>query len=185
MLHILPGWWRQRIVEPLHPDDAARVADIHSEAFERGWSTDEIAAIIAEPSVLALRLRLVDTQRPSRIDGFILMRFAADEAEVLSVAVAQARRGRGFGRKLVESGLRHAYERGTARVFLEVDASNTAASNLYRAIGFVTVAERPAYYAHGAGEATPALVMRYDLRGGHATTEHQTEAVPRETRGNS
>ena len=40
--------------------------------------------------------------------GFILSRIAADEAEILSIAVARSRRGKGLGRRLIDVNLRAA-----------------------------------------------------------------------------
>ena len=59
--------------------------------------------------------------------GFILSRMAAGEAEILSVAIAPARRGRGFARPLLDLHLRRLAGLGTRAVFLEVDENNAPA----------------------------------------------------------
>ena len=72
------------------PRDAAAIAALHGKSFHRGWSDSEIEILLVDRSVIAHRA----TAGRSLV-GFILSRMAADEAEILSVAVAPARRGRG------------------------------------------------------------------------------------------
>ena len=57
-------------------------------------------------------------------------------AQILSVAVAPDRRGRGIGRALVERGLDYLRRRGVPRVKLEVLDDNVPARRLYESLGF-------------------------------------------------
>ena len=99
-----------------------------------------------------------------RLLGFVLVRRAADEAEILTIAVRTGQRGRGYGRLLMEEALRRLYRDRVAACFLEVDRGNAAALALYRKLGFAEVGRRKGYYsAPAAGEGT-ALVMRAQLR---------------------
>ena len=77
---------------------------------------------------------------------------AADEAEMLNLAVAPACRKRGTGRALVEE-LRR---RAAGTIFLEVAEANTAARALYRRTGWVELSERKDYYGPGQN----AIVMK-------------------------
>ena len=63
--------------------------------------------------------------------GFILSRMAAGEAEILSVAIAPAWRGRGLSRPLLDFHLRRLAGLGVRTVFLEVDEHNAPARRLY------------------------------------------------------
>ncbi len=56
--------------------------------------------------------------------------------EVYVVGVDPEQRGRGLGRALTVAGLRHLRQRGLSSALLYVDADNTAAISLYRALGF-------------------------------------------------
>jgi ribosomal-protein-alanine N-acetyltransferase len=93
--------------------------------------------------------------------GFIASRLVLDEAEVLSIAVASARRGRGLARQLLDINLRRLVGLGARSVFLEVDEGNVPALRLYRRAGFRDVGRRQAYYPAGRGSA--ALILRRDL----------------------
>jgi ribosomal-protein-alanine N-acetyltransferase len=143
--------------------DVEALAAIHDESFERGWGADEIGALLSQPTVLCLTARRTGVMGARRIVGFLLIRFAADEAEILSVAVSQASRGRGTGRRLVEEALRIAYREHVGALFLEVDEENARALSLYRSLGFVEVGRRPAYYGQG-DDASCALVMQRQVR---------------------
>ena len=70
---------------------------------------------------------------------------------------------RGVGRGLLETHIGALAARGVARLFLEVDEQNTAATKLYRGLSFETVGKRPAYYRKQDGTFATALVMRLDL----------------------
>jgi ribosomal-protein-alanine N-acetyltransferase len=52
---------------------------------------------------------------------------------------------------------------GVRKLFLEVDADNTAALALYAKFGFRAVAEREAYYRTADARRAKALVMRLDM----------------------
>jgi ribosomal-protein-alanine N-acetyltransferase len=145
-------------VEPAGLRDAATLARLHGAAFHRGWDVEEFERMLLDPAVLAHRLR-----RGRQVIGFCLSRLAADEAEILSVAIASAQRGRGLSRDLLQQHLRQLAGRGIARVFLEVEETNQPARRLYDRAGFRTVGRRERYYRSPGGEDLHALVMRRDL----------------------
>jgi len=136
--------------------DARALAAIHAASFNRGWSEQEFEQLLTDRSVVADRA----TAGRSSI-GFILSRRAADEAEILSVAVARTWRGRGVARRLLDLHLRRLAALRLRAVFLEVDEDNTAARRLYARAGFREVGRRPGYYAQSGGKG--ALVLRRDL----------------------
>ena len=89
----------------------------------------------------------------------ILARVAADEAEVLTLAVDPAVQRHGFGRALLGQALATARQRGASAIFLEVASGNGPGRALYAAAGFVTVGHRRGYYP-GGGDA---LVLQRPL----------------------
>ena len=143
------------------PGDAAAIAAIHSVSFQRGWGEDEIYRLLAEKNVVAHRATI--GTRGGKVIGFILSRLAAGEAEILSVAIAPAWRGRKLARPLLDLHLRRLAGLGAHTVFLEVGEHNAPATQLYRRAGFREVGRRQGYYrSPSEGDAT-ALVMRRDL----------------------
>jgi ribosomal-protein-alanine N-acetyltransferase len=134
--------------------DAAAIAALHAASFQRGWGEDELHRLLIDRAVVAHRAMIGRT-----MVGFILSRMAAAEAEILSVAIAPAWRGRGFARPLLDLHLRRLAGLGVRAVFLEVDEHNEPACRLYRNAGFSEVGVRKGYYQEGAA----ALVLRRDL----------------------
>jgi ribosomal-protein-alanine N-acetyltransferase len=140
------------------PRDAAAIAALHAASFRRGWSEQEVEPLLIDRQVLAQRATL-----GRKLVGFIMSRQAADEAEILSVAVARSYQGRGLARGLLTLHLRRLAGLGTRTVFLEVDEHNTPAIRLYARAGFQEVARRPNYYPAADGKTAAALLLRRDL----------------------
>jgi ribosomal-protein-alanine N-acetyltransferase len=145
------------VIRLFTPARAAACAAIHAGAFHRGWSAQEIAALGMEPSVLA-HVALDSTQ--TSVLGFSLARCAGQEAEILTIVVDAARRGRGLGRLLLQTQLDALALQGVREVFLEVEADNVAALTLYKRLGFSQVGERKAYYARPGQAPATALILR-------------------------
>jgi len=139
--------------------DASAIAALHAASFQRGWSEQEIQRLLIERNVIAHRIL-----RGNRVDGFVMSREAAGEAEILSIAVNAAQRGRGLARQLLTHHMRRLAGLGVKALFLEVDESNTPARRLYSRAGFREVGRREAYYSRSPGvKGGAALVLRRDL----------------------
>ena len=138
--------------------DAAAVAALHAASFRRGWNEQEVEGLLTDRHVIAHRAML-----GSNIIAFVLSRLVEDEAEILSVAVARARRGRGLARNLLDLHLRRLAALSARAVFLEVDEHNAVAIKLYARAGFQEVSRRPNYYPGAASKPAAALVLRRDL----------------------
>ncbi|WP_370675862.1 ribosomal protein S18-alanine N-acetyltransferase [Pleomorphomonas sp. PLEO] len=149
------------VCEPGRIADADDLAALHARAFRHGWPATEMEAMIADPTVTTIVAREGRTPFTRRPVGFVMVRAAADEAEILTVAVAPTRRGRGIGRLLMDETIRRLYFMRVASLFLEVDEGNGPALALYRHLGFREVGHRANYYAGGTANA---LVMRADLK---------------------
>ncbi len=134
------------------PAHADALAAIHQAAFppDAAWG----------PQVMALQLGLpgafgwIDPR-----GGMVLARVAADEAEILTLAVAPDARRRGLGRALLAAAMVTARGRGARMMFLEVASLNAPARMLYERAGFAEVGRRRRYYPSG----DDALVLRADL----------------------
>jgi ribosomal-protein-alanine N-acetyltransferase len=147
---------REAALSQAGPADARALAALHASSFHRGWSEDEFERLLSDRHVVAHR-----ATAGTALAGFILSRIVQDEAEILSIAVASARRGRGLARQLLDINLRRLAALGARSVFLEVEEGNVSARRLYRRAGFQEVARRERYYAPERGAA--ALVLRRDL----------------------
>lgn len=147
----------------LGADDADALAALHARAFEAPWNAKAFADLLRSPGVFALAAR-----GEGALEGLILMRAIADEAEVLTLAVAPERRREGLASALLDAALRLAAQMGAARAFLEVAHDNHAAMGLYERAQFVPTGRRRAYYARISGPAADALILSRTLHPGAA-----------------
>lgn len=97
--------------------------------------------------------------------GFALWRKAADEAELLTIAIRADHRREGCGRKVLAAVIERAGRAAARYLFLEVAEDNAPARALYSQAGFQPVGRRAGYYKRPAGFAD-ALVLRLVLIGG-------------------
>ncbi len=151
------------VVRTASAQDAAMIAAIHGETFAQGWSDGEIEALMRQDNVTALIAQYRSAFGHISATGFVLFRSAAEEAEILTIAVNPANQRRGIGRTLMDEAIRQLYAARIGSLFLEVDSGNAAAIALYEALDFVPVDERSGYYAQGPTAARGALVMRRNI----------------------
>lgn len=107
---------------------------------------DETGAIIAEGP---------DERVPA---GFVMTRRAADEEELLLIAVTPENRERGIGSMLISTMIEKARESGVTRVFLEMREGNPAV-NLYKRSGFEPIGRRSKYYRLVNGDRLDAITF--------------------------
>ena len=102
-------------------------------------------------------------ERQNEIRGYAVLMPVLDEAELLTIGVAEGQQRQGLGRAMLREMLEFAREKNMRRVFLEVRSSNNAALALYRSSGFGEIGVRRGYYqnANGSGDA---LTMACELR---------------------
>jgi ribosomal-protein-alanine N-acetyltransferase len=134
-------------------ESAEILAKIHAAAFDHPWDAAALRALIDAPGVCALAADA----------GFVLVRVAVDEAEILTLAVKPEGRRQGWGRRLVEAGAKKAQAAGATRLFLEVAADNVAAIALYERLNFHAVGRRNGYYKRACGPPVDALVLHKAL----------------------
>ena len=136
----------------------AVVADAFDPRFGEGWNEQQIVGALASADRVG-EVALAD----ERVIGFSLARHAADEAELLLVAVARAWQRRGIAASLLARATEDVRNRGAATMFLEVRDANTPAAALYRALGFEAVGRRKGYYGGNDRHRHDAITMRRTL----------------------
>lgn len=140
------------------PEHAAVLAMLHATSFPAPWDAQEFETFLRQPGIAAW---IWNSETP---EGFILVRAAADEAEILTLAVAPAQRRRGTAVKLMHAAMDALRAGSAVRMFLEVAADNVGARALYAGCGFAPCGRRADYYAAGRmGPAVDAIVMARDL----------------------
>lgn len=144
------------VVAGLAEVDAAMI--VMRAAFDpelgEAWTASQLGGLLGLPGVTLLLAR-----RGEGVVGFALARQAADEAELLLLAVHPAVRRQGIASRLIEQVEVIARARGAAKLFLEVRDGNDQAQLLYARAGFMTSGRRPNYYRGHNGLKADAITM--------------------------
>lgn len=136
-------------------DNARQCAQIHRQSFPKGkaWNEADFHALLTQPSVALYQQE----------GAFLLTRIAADEMEILTIAVLPERRRRSIATKLMQQALREAENQGVRQCFLEVSEHNQAAIACYASLEFEVISVRERYYKDKDG-SSDGLVMQCLLR---------------------
>lgn len=146
-------------IRPGSAGDISAVAEIERASFGDPWSEDAFHELLHMRDAIFL----VATRGARQVAaGYVIARIAADEADVLNLAVSPAERGRGLGGELLDAGLAAVIDRGAREIFLEVRESNVAALALYGSRGFAAVSRRNRYYRNPVEDA---LLLRRAIEG--------------------
>jgi ribosomal-protein-alanine N-acetyltransferase len=146
------------VIRPATPGDLATLASLHAQSFAEAWDAAAFEKLLQSPGTFGL---LFDTDGTA--SGFVLVRAAAGEAEILSVGVSPSARRRGIARSLIAAAAAEAAQRAVKKIFLEVGAENGGARGLYRVLGFRQVGTRRGYYRHPDGTVQDALVLSAEI----------------------
>lgn len=152
--------------------DAVWLAAVHAACFPNPWTAPSFAELLAQETVFGLGIENV---------AFGLFQRAAEDMELLTIAVVPAHRRQGIARQMMETAmslrggeadaaihattgkdglLRNNVPRNdNLKIFLDVAAGNVAAIALYEALGFTPIRTRKAYYSTGED----AVVMQKTL----------------------
>lgn len=120
-------------------DDAAQIAQLEKLYFSDNWSEKSVSAEIE-------RKRVVVYKNEDKIYGYLIFMVAADEGEILRIAVEKDSRRQGIGNRLLSFAENEMAELGCKNIFLEVRASNTDAISVYEKYGFEKSGIRKGYY---------------------------------------
>jgi [ribosomal protein S18]-alanine N-acetyltransferase len=145
--------------------DIEAVMRVMNDSFDRrygeAWTTPQCAGLLPMPGVWLSLAR-----DATGVIGFALSRIAADEAELLLLAVRRSAQRRGVGKLLLERFTADAKKLGAGRLHLEVREGNHAVK-LYEDFGFALVGRRRNYYSGPDGRCYDALTLAKIVSTGH------------------
>jgi ribosomal-protein-alanine acetyltransferase len=121
--------------------------------FTDPWSTQDFRDCLTSDALFLV------AEHSGTIAGYVVALDAADEGEILNLAVAPQVRRHGLGHALVQQILSALTGRGAQYIYLEVRESNAPARALYAAHGFTEVGRRKQYYRRPLEDA---IVLRLD-----------------------
>jgi ribosomal protein S18 acetylase RimI-like enzyme len=137
-------------------DEPAIVVVEHSSfAHDEAFTRRQIHALVRSSRAVC-RVATIDGEVAGWCAGLTRRHARGLTGRIYTLAVLPKFRGRGLARKLLDATLAELKERGTRSVYLEVEATNAAALELYARMGFCPVRVLPGYY----GEQRPGISMR-------------------------
>lgn len=140
-------------IRPAHVDDLPSILRIENQSFARdAWDRELFLDYFAQSDRSVFLVAAIDR----RVVGYALAFHSRTRAEIHSIAVTPAERGRGIAVALLRRIVALLRRRGFEAVSLNVRLENKAAIRLYRKLGFQRVRRVNGYYEDGA----PAWRMR-------------------------
>lgn len=140
-------------IRPLMTRDVEAVFALTQRSPEAAqWPQEEFERMAGYPSATG-HAWVACAGKQKRVVGYIVVRRAADEVEILNIVVAKRRRRQGVGGLLLERALAAARAAGARRAFLEVRESNRAAIGMYDRHYFLRVGRRAMYYRNPGEDA--------------------------------
>jgi [ribosomal protein S18]-alanine N-acetyltransferase len=134
-------------VRLMHASDISAAHGVLKESPEASmWSRESLMESASRGIALVAELE-------GSIAGILVGRAAADEFEILNLAVGRPWRRRGAASQLVASAVASAQSAGATQVHLEVRASNAGAMALYEKMGFRICGRRANYYREPVEDA--------------------------------
>lgn len=133
-------------IRPLMLRDVQAVFALTQKSAEAAqWSLAEIERMAGYESATG-QAWVACAGKQAKVVGYIVVRRAADEVEILNIVVARRQRRQGVGGLLLERALAAAHGAGARRAFLEVRESNRPAIGMYQRHYFMLAGRRAMYY---------------------------------------
>ncbi len=137
------------LIRRMQLKDVDEVAAIERATFARPWSRESFRQEMERNKAA----RYLVAEKGGRVIGYAGAWIILDESHITNIAVAEAERGCGVGRKLTEALMQYIANLGAAYATLEVRVSNERAQRLYKSLGFVSVGKRKRYYDDNGEDA--------------------------------
>ena len=137
------------VIRRMRREDLETIADIEEATFATPWSRDSFRKELEENRVARYLVADLDGQVVGYAGAWIVM----DESHITNIAVAEAYRGQGIGKKLTAALLQYLSNLGANYATLEVRVGNQRAIRMYQRLGFVSVGKRKRYYEDNGEDA--------------------------------
>lgn len=124
-------------------EEAAVLTEIDRQCFMDSWKQKEWMDFLSMPQYHCYK-----AEEDSMIKGFLLVSSAADEGEIIKIAVCPEYRGRNVGSFMLSTAFSDWKSKGIRYLFLEVRESNSSARTLYEKQGFQKTGVRKNYYRY-------------------------------------
>ncbi len=144
------------MIRPMVVQDISRVSEIEKAVFTSAWSADDFMYELTENPFGHYFVDEID----GIIEGYIGLWILFDQAQITTLGTTLNQRRKGIAKRLMEFGLRHAFQSGAERISLEVRVGNIAAITLYESFGFQRKGIRKDYYQDNHEDAHLMVLER-------------------------
>lgn len=131
-----------------------KIVKMENDIFPDSWSESSVEREIKNNRIIVIKDK-------ENIFGYCIFMIAADEGEILRIAIDKSKRKQGFGKKLLDNTLMYLENNGCNDVFLEVRKSNEGAISLYKSAGFEEIGVRKGYYNDNGEDA---LIFKKEIK---------------------
>ena len=121
--------------------DIKNVARLEEKYFSQPWSEDGLRHYLENGQTL-----FIVAKHDSEVAGYAAVLCAADEGNLVSIAVDEEFRNMGIAREILDILYEELVKNGVEKIFLEVRESNEAAISLYRSENFEEIGKRKGFY---------------------------------------
>ena len=128
-------------ITPAQPDDLDAILEIEKGSFSDPWSRQGFEDALKYEYSALFAARVHD-----QVAGYCCLYHIMDEGEIVNVAVAEAFRSRGIGKRMLKEMLRFGMSKGVKRFILDVRVGNAPAIKLYRKMGFCPLVLEKNFY---------------------------------------
>lgn len=161
-------------VRKAEDEDIDEIAEIAAKEIESAWSVESIASDFKqnEAAVYIVACRRFtnndnisaepyNTVEAAETAGFCAFHIAADEGEIMQIAVKDGFKRKGIGSKMMEEALKLLGKKGGSIMHLEVSEKNESAIRMYGKLGFEQAGCRKGYYK--SGEAAVLMSKKLNI----------------------
>ena len=135
-------------IRPMSAEDAGAAAEISRHCLEESWDEKDFCESLERDYTA-----LFAAEKDGAIIGYAVFYLAADQAELVSIAVIPEERQCKAATEIMENSLRNVYDRGVRLVTLEVRESNIPARRLYEKFHFEILGKRKRFYQNPQEDA--------------------------------
>lgn len=142
-------------VKKVTKSDLKQIEELEQEIFPDPWSLKSLTDSQEKENAL-----FICTKDEKKIVGYMIIYFAADEAEIIRVAVKKEARRKGIGQRMLLGVEDYCEKKKIRKLYLEVRESNFAALSFYLDGGFINSGLRKDYYSNPKEDA---ILMKREL----------------------
>ncbi|HIW21195.1 MAG TPA: ribosomal protein S18-alanine N-acetyltransferase [Candidatus Dorea intestinavium] len=135
--------------------DLKEIQEMEKEIFSDSWSLKSLESSLEQENSLFLCVK-----EKGAILGYVIFYVAADEGEIIRIAVKKDRRREGIGQRMLLKIEDYCEKKGINTLYLEVREGNASAFSFYLESGFINSGLRKDYYENPKEDA---ILMKREL----------------------